>query len=80
MQMDLALIGAGGALAVILALAFFLPVGRAFYRELRYINMKMDNSRHEGERRYWEKRKKSLWRSLLPFCHYDDGHHHHKDD
>lgn len=75
--MDLALVGVGGALVLVLALAYFLPMSRAFSREMRYVKMKLDNSISEKERQYWEKRKKSLWKSLIPFCQYDDGRHHH---
>jgi len=60
----------GFVLAVILAVAVFIPLSRAFSRELRYVKMKMLNSREEKERAYWEKRKKQLWLSLLPFYHY----------
>ena len=59
----------------ILAIAIFVPFFRAFKQELRYVNMKIVSSRSNSERRYWEKRKKSLWKSLLPFCRYDNGHH-----
>ena len=67
-----------GILAV-LAIAVFVPMGRAFRRELKYVNMKIMNSRHDKEQAYWERRKKSLWLSLLPFRHYNPHHHNHKD-
>ena len=68
------------ALGLILALALLLPMCRAFRRELRYVNMKMMNSRSDREYDYWAKRKKRLWLSLLPFCTYDrEDHHHHKN-
>lgn len=59
----------------VLALAVLLPLFRAFKRELRYVKMKALSSRTEKELEYWEKRKKDLWKSLLPFCHYN--HHGH---
>lgn len=70
-------IGAAVVIGGLLALAVLLPFSRAFKKELRYVKMKMANSRSESERHYWEKRLKSLWRSLLPFCQYDNGHHDH---
>lgn len=75
-----ALVGVAVFLGIILALAVFLPMGRAFSRELRYLNMKLMNSRSDKEQAYWEKRKKSLWLSLIPFRSYsgsEDHHHHH---
>lgn len=40
-----------------------------FSRELRYINMEIDRS--EGrERRHWEKKRRRLWLSLIPFVRY----------
>ena len=75
--MDIAVIGVAVALGLLLALALLLPMGRAFSREMRYVNMKLMNSRHDKEREYWEKRKKRLWLSLLPFCTYDREDHHH---
>lgn len=70
-----------GALAIlaVLFIAVFVPMGRAFARELKYVNMKILNSRHDKEQAYWERRKKNLWLSLLPFRHYDPRHHNHKD-
>ena len=64
MRMWTALVGVAVFLGIILALAVFLPMGRAFSRELRYLNMKLMNSRSDKEQAYWEKRKKSLW-----LCH-----------
>ena len=58
----------------VLAVAVLFPFFRAFKQELRYVDMKMANSRSSSERHYWEKRRKSLMRSLLPFCKYDNGH------
>ena len=65
----------------ILAIAVFVPLGRAFRRELKYVNMKIMNSRHDKEQAYWERRKKKLMLSLLPFHHYNPhGHHHREED
>lgn len=75
-----AIVGVAIFLGIILSLAVFLPMGRAFSRELRYVNMKIQNSRYDKELAYWEKRKKRLWLSLLPFHSYKDDHHHHHHD
>ena len=76
---DIAVYGAV-AVVLLLAIALFVPTLRAFARELKYVNMKIMNSRHNKELEYWERRKKKLWLSLLPFCHYNrHGHHHHDD-
>ena len=64
-------------LLVLLSIAVFIPLGRAFIRELNYVNMKILNSRHNKELAYWERRKKQLWLSLLPFCHYNRHHDDH---
>lgn len=40
-----------------------------FRRELRYINNEIRRN-HGKEKRYWEKRKKKLWLSLIPFVKY----------
>jgi len=47
----------------VLSLAFRL---RPFLHQLRYLNMEIARSQGE-ERRYWEKQKRRLWRTLLPF-------------
>lgn len=71
-----------GALAIlaVLFIAVFVPMGRAFARELKYVNMKILNSRHDKEQAYWERRKKNLLMSLLPFRHYNPHHRHHHED
>ena len=73
----------GGILAAVLAVAVFIPTGRAFMQEKRYVESKIFSSRTDAERTYWEKRKKSLMLSLLPFHHYDrhgENKHHKHDD
>lgn len=53
-------------LGLMVALSSFLS---AFSRELRYL--KREIKRTSGrEREYWVRRKRKLWRSLLPFCKY----------
>ena len=78
--MNGAVIGIALALIAVLAIAVLVPMGRAFSRELKYVEMKILNSRHEKELAYWERRKKSLWMSLLPFRYYDPHSHHRSDD
>lgn len=42
---------------------------KEFSQELEYINMEIE--RTEGsERRYWRRRKRRLWLSLIPFVKY----------
>ena len=40
-----------------------------FSRELRYLNIEISRTRG-AERRYWEKRRRRLWLSLIPFVKY----------
>lgn len=72
----------GLLLAAILAIAVFIPTSRAFLQEKRHVENKILSSRTDAERTYWEKRKKSLMKSLLPFHHYDrhGEHKHHKHE
>ena len=73
----------GGIIMAVLAVAVFIPTGRAFLQEKRYVENKIFSSRSDAERTYWEKRKKSLMLSLLPFHHYDrhgeNKRHKHED-
>ena len=61
----------GGLLAAVLMIAVVMPISRAFIQEKQYVENKILSSRTDAERIYWEKRKKSLMLSLLPFHHYD---------
>ncbi len=73
----------GGVVAAVLAVAVFIPTGRAFLQEKRYVENKILSSRSDAERTYWEKRKKSLMKSLLPFCHYErhgENKHHNNEN
>lgn len=59
-------------LAILAVTAFFgafLPWLMEFRRELRFINMEIRRN-HGRERAHWEKKKRRLWLSLLPFFHY----------
>ena len=42
---------------------------RDFARELRRLNMEIGRS-HGSERRYYERQKRRLWLSLIPFVRY----------
>lgn len=54
---------------VILVVALSLPFAPGFLRELRYLNSEI--GRNVGaERRYWIRRRRRLWLSLLPFFKY----------
>ena len=58
-----------GVVLLILAcvrLAIFL---QWFCRELRYVNKEIART-HGNEKKHWEKRKKRLIRSLIPFVRY----------
>ena len=53
-------------LGLMVALSSFLS---AFSRELRYLNREIKRTSGR-EREYWVRRRRKLWRSLLPFCKY----------
>ena len=42
---------------------------RDFVRELRRLNMEIGRS-HGSERRHYERKKRRLWLSLIPFVRY----------
>ncbi|MBQ4332473.1 MAG: hypothetical protein IJC33_01680 [Clostridia bacterium] len=42
---------------------------RDFIRELRRLNMELSRT-HGEERRYYERKKRRLWLSLIPFVRY----------
>ena len=53
-------------LVAVVRFAMFLD---DFFRELRYINIEIGRTRGE-EKKYWQARKRKLWRSLIPFVKY----------
>lgn len=59
----------GGVLLLAIIATMFVPWLFWFRRELRYLNMEIHRN-YGPERTHWEKRKKRLWLSLLPFFHY----------
>lgn len=67
------------AIVVLVMVALCLPTLTSFTRKRKYIRMKILNSRSHQEQAYWERRKRKLWLSLLPFCHYNRHEHHHDD-
>ena len=59
---------------IVISIILFLLVGatlffKDFAQELKYINMEIE--RNDGsERRYWIRRRRKLWLSLIPFVKY----------
>ena len=54
---------------IVLLCLLLIPWIRDFRDELKYINMEI--GRTDGrERAHWEKKKKKLWLSLIPFFPY----------
>lgn len=66
-----------GTLLIILLLAgvvflFSIPYLDWFRQELKYINTEIErNKDHPREQERWKRRKKRLWRSLLPGVKYE---------
>ncbi len=69
--------------AGIIITAIVLSIVQGFRSDLRYIEMEI--GRTDGrEKAHWERRRRELWLSLIPFYrprrrkrHHDDHHHHH---
>lgn len=59
----------GGVLAAVLfvATALWLP---KFQRELRHVNLRIEQARSERERQHYLRRRRRLWLSLIPFVRY----------
>ena len=53
-------------LVAVVRFAMFLD---DFFRELRYINIEIGSTRGE-EKKYWQAKKRKLWRSFIPFVKY----------
>ena len=67
-----AIYGLLGIIAVILLIGLFVAVVRffiGFSQELRHINTEIGRTKGE-ERKHWERRKRKLWLSLIPFVKY----------
>ena len=68
-QLDMAAIFAAVTILLILLCLWAVPLIVSFRDELKYINMEIQ--RTEGrERAHWEKKRRKLWLSLLPFVRY----------
>ena len=57
------------ALIILGLMIAFASFWNAFSRELRYLNREIKRTSGR-EREYWLRRRRKLWRSLLPFCKY----------
>lgn len=58
-----------GVLILILAVARLAVFLQWFHRELRYVEKEIARTTGD-EKKHWLKRKKRLWRSLIPFVRY----------
>ena len=58
-----------GALLLVLAVARLAIFLQWFCRELRYVEKEIARTTGD-EKKHWQKRKKRLWRSLIPFVRY----------
>ena len=64
-----AIIGIATFLILIFFLVFMALFLDDFSRELKYLNTEIRRTSGK-ERKYWKKRKRRLWWSLLPFVKY----------
>ena len=63
------IVGAVVALIALLLIHSIIILAHGFTKELKYINMEIQ--RTEGaEQRYWKRKKRKLWLSLIPFTRY----------
>ena len=58
-----------GVLLLVLAVARLDIFLQWFRRELRYVEKEIARTTGD-EKKHWQKRKKRLWRSLIPFVRY----------
>ncbi len=63
------LIGIVAAIFLILVLYVFSSFINDFSRELKYINCEIERS-SGNERKYWIRKRRKLWLSLIPFMKY----------
>ncbi len=63
------LIGIIVAVVLFVMLVGFCMFLNDFSRELRYLNAEIARTRG-AERRYWKRKKRKLWLSLIPFVKY----------
>lgn len=55
------------AVVLFVATAVWLP---KFQRELRHLNLRIEQARSERERQHYLRRRRRLWLSLIPFVRY----------
>lgn len=55
------------AAVLFVAAAVWLP---KFQRELRHLNLRIEQARSERERQHYIRRRRRLWLSLIPFVRY----------
>lgn len=58
-----------GVLLLVLAVARLAIFLQWFRRDLRYVEKEIARTTGD-EKKHWQKRKKRLWRSLIPFVRY----------
>ena len=58
-----------GMVLLVLALWGMIHFFSDFSKELRYLNMEIHRTTG-SERRHWQRRRRRLWLSLLPFIRY----------
>ena len=63
------LVGVAAAALLLLAVGALHSFAYEFTRELRFLNREIERTRG-SERRYWQRRKRRLWLSILPFVKY----------
>ena len=72
--MSLAVLGLM-AVAVILVVAIANWIAR-FQKELRRVNMRIQQAQSERERQHYIRRRRRLWLTMIPFVHYEKKHKH----
>ena len=69
-ELDMLTVFVLATIGLILLCLWLVPLIISFRDELEYLNMEIQ--RTDGrERAHWEKKKKKLWLSLLPFVRYN---------
>ena len=68
-ELDMLTIFVLATIGLILLCLWLVPLIISFHEELEYLNMEI--RRTDGrERAHWEKKRRKLWLSLLPFVRY----------
>ena len=63
------LVGVATTALLLLAIGALHSFFYEFRRELRYLNREIERA-HDSDRRFWIRRKRQLWLSLIPFVKY----------